>query len=93
MTTRLSPLDPPQQLELQYDERLPQIPDKAHFRIDEAADLIGCRNRQVGLLIEDGTLLAVDVSRKSPLDPDSVRRHRRIPRASLLQFLNERRTV
>ena len=90
---RCSPLDPPQQLELDYDDRLPAIPNKASFRFDEAAEIIGCTNRQVGNLIEEGALLAVDISRKSPVDPDSVRRHRRIPRASLLQFMNERRTV
>jgi len=90
---RCSPLDPPEQLEMDYDGRLPRLPNKPHFRFDEAATFIGCTNRQVRYFIEDGSLLAVDVSRKSPLDPDSVRRHRRIPRESLLQFLNSRATV
>jgi len=85
---RLSPLDPPEQTILSA-----QLPAKKTLRVDEVAALLSCSKRQVEYLIADGSLMAFDISRKSPLDPDSVRRHFRVATESVARFLEERRTV
>ena len=95
MTDRLSPLDPPlsEQLELDLANVLPHMPGKDLLRIDEAAVALACSVRQVQYFIEDGSLRAINISRKSPLDPGSQRPHVRVPRTAIQEFINSRRTV
>ena len=92
MTPNASPIDPPVAEQLEMTQILP-VPQKDTLRIDEAAALIGCTARQVRRYIEDGSLLALNISRKSPIDPTCQRQHVRIPRKAIELFLEERRTV
>lgn len=85
MTKRASPLNAPEQLRLNF-----HVPDKSPIRVDEAAKLIGCSRQQIYLYLADGTLEGVNISRRSALDPESVRRHFRIVTASVANFLEER---
>ncbi len=85
---KLSPIDPPAQLQLDF-----LMPGKEVLRPDEAAAIIGCSKRQVHNFIEDGTLTAIDKSRKSPLDPSSQRRHYVVLTASVRNLMEKRRTV
>jgi hypothetical protein len=69
------------------------LPAKPTMTIPEAAFHLGCSRAQVYAYLDDGTLAAQDISRKNPLDPGAIRRHRRVITASAAQFLRKRRTV
>jgi hypothetical protein len=83
---RLSPIDPPAPV-------VARLPQKLTMNVIEVASALQCSRRLVYLLIDDGSLAAIDISRKSPLDPDAVRRHRRILTDSVRNFLSSRKTV
>jgi len=85
---RLSPIDPPAQALFDF-----VATRKTSLTVPEVERILRCGRSQVYLLIEDGTLQAIDISRKSPLDPDSERRHRRVLTESVREFLRKRRTV
>ena len=84
----ISPLEPPTQLQLGLS-----IPNKERLNIPETAELLGCSVRQVQYMLQDGTLLGIPKSRKSPLDPSAQRIHYScVLRASVERFLKERVT-
>jgi hypothetical protein len=80
------------------------VPAKRTCTPAEAAEALGCSVRLVNYWIADGTLLALDLSRRGP-ESDPGRRHYRVvvrravgvPGAgrakTLEEFVNERRTV
>ena len=60
------------------------------LKIPEAAFVMGMTPHKVGVLIDEGKLLAIDISRKSPDDPTSRKRHLRVPFRSIEQYFAER---
>lgn len=70
-----------------------KLPSKQAMTPIEVANELRITRRQVELMVADGTLSAVDVSRKSPDDPTSERRHLRIFTESVRRFAEKRKTV
>lgn len=87
-TPRASVFFPPQQLDFSFS-----VPVKNTVTPREAAQILGCSMRQVYNYIDDGTLNALDISRKSAVDPSSERRHMRVATASIRSFLAARQTL
>ena len=54
------------------------LPPKRTCTVPEAAHAANVSERLITYFVADGTLLAVDISRKSPIDEHSTRRHHRI---------------
>ena len=81
----------PKQMRLalfQGEARPLAVPDKPTLRPDEVARLLGCSDEHVRHLIEEGSLAAVDVKCIG-----SCRPAHRIVQASLVEFVQRRKTV
>lgn len=62
----------------------PEVDEKrAALKIGEAAWAMNTTPRKVRRLIEEGKLLAIDISTKRPDDPTSKKRHLRVPFSSI----------
>lgn len=87
--SKLSPITPPKE-QLEFWERDIQIPvNRVFFRIDEVAKYLMISNQQVRDLTNNGELEGVPMN--SPLDPETKRRHIRITKRSIEEFVNRRR--
>jgi excisionase family DNA binding protein len=89
MTVKASVFFPPNQ----YSRNEVLLPAKNTVTTVEAAQILGCSRQQVYNYIEEGSLNALDISRKSPLDPGSARRHVRVVTASIKDFFEARQTL
>ncbi|MCX6994157.1 MAG: helix-turn-helix domain-containing protein [Kiritimatiellaeota bacterium] len=67
---------------------LDEIPAKPSLRPDETANLLGCSEFHIRHLVEEGSLVAVDI-RSAVCPKPSLR----ISRASLVAFIERRKTV
>lgn len=66
-----------------------EIPsNKLSLRPDEIMPILGCSDKHVRNLVEDGSLTAVDIKCKFCRKPSL-----RISRASLVEFIERRKTV
>ena len=75
------------QIEIDLELSLPTKRDL--LRVDEVAHILQCSRDHVSNLIDSGELIGVDTKSK----PEGKQAYWRITRASLLNFVNKRKTI
>lgn len=83
------------ELASRFTDKTPESTDPAEeekrtaLKIKEAAYVMGMTPRKVRHLIQEGKLPAIDVSRESPNDPTSKKRHFRVPFRAIERYFAE----